>query len=153
MRGPVFATTLLIAVPALAQDKPAVVLDHAIARAAPAGTPTAAYVVIANHAAEADTLIGGSCTCAGRVELHRVTRTAAGGSMDVDPALPIPAGGTVKIAPPGVPLHLMFIDTKAALVAGKTVDVTLRFARAGEVKQRFIVVEDTDKAWKGGAAE
>jgi copper(I)-binding protein len=45
--------------------------------------------------------------------------------------LTIPAGGALSLAPGG--MHLMFYDVSAPFVAGESVDVRLRFARAGEV--------------------
>ena len=45
--------------------------------------------------------------------------------------VPIPAGKTVTFSPSG--LHLMFMRLKGTFVKGKTVPVTLTFAKAGSV--------------------
>jgi copper(I)-binding protein len=126
-----------------------VTLDNRIVRAAPAGGDAAAYVAIGN-AGEADRLVGVSCACAGKVEIHRVTRREGSVSMTAEPALPVPGGG-VEIRP-GSPLHLMLMNLRAPIAAGETVLLTLRFARAGAVTAAFTATEDTAAAWQGPAA-
>jgi copper(I)-binding protein len=55
----------------------------------------------------------------------------------VEGGLAIPADGRVVLQPGG--LHLMFMEINAPLVAGTTFPVTLRFAKAGEIKVEFNV--------------
>ena len=126
-----------------------VALDNRIVRAAPAGGDAAAYVAIAN-AGEADRLVGVSCACAERVEIHRVTRTEGNVSMAAEPALAVPGGG-VEIRP-GSPLHLMLMNLNAPIAAGQSVPLTLRFLRAGAMTAAFIATENTAAAWQGAAA-
>lgn len=126
-----------------------VTLDNRIVRAAPAGGDAAAYVAIGNAGA-ADRLVGVTCACAGKVEIHRVTRSEGRVSMDAEPALPVPGGG-VEIRP-GSPLHLMLMNLRAPIAAGETVPLTLRFERAGAVTAAFTATENTAAAWQGPAA-
>ncbi len=123
-----------------------VTLDNRIVRAAPAGEDAAAYVAIGN-AGEADRLVGVSCACAERVEIHRVTRDGGNVSMTAEPALAVPGGG-VEIRP-GSPLHLMLMNLRAPIVAGQPVPLTLRFERAGTVTAGFIATENSAAAWQG----
>ena len=126
-----------------------VTLDNRIVRAAPAGRDAAAYVAIGN-AGEADRLVGVSCACAGKVEIHRVTRREGNVSMTAEPALPVPGGG-IEIRP-GSPLHLMLMNQRAPIAAGETVPLTLRFERAGAVTASFTATGNTAAARQGPAA-
>jgi hypothetical protein len=118
----------------------------------------AAYMVIANSTAEADALLGGSTPVAATVEVHETYEVASaepeastgmGGMESAAPGamesmgtgmlgmrqierLEIPAGGTVELKPGGY--HLMLIDLNQELVAGETIELTLTFEKAGEVK-------------------
>ncbi len=48
---------------------------------------------------------------------------------------------------PGSDLHLMLMSLHAPLAAGATVELVLRFEKAGEVAVQFAVVDDTRAAW------
>ena len=48
------------------------------------------------------------------------------------PALELPSGKAVKLAPGG--MHLMLIDLKAPLKVGDKVPLKLRFEKAGEIE-------------------
>jgi len=126
-------------------------LDNRIVRAAPAGADAAAYVAIANPGAE-DRLLGVSCDCAERVEIHRMTPgpDGDGTTMQSAPALAVPTGG-IEIRP-GSRLHLMLMGLRAPLVAGQSVTMTLRFERAGAVSANFAAVENSAAAWQTAAA-
>ncbi len=132
----------------------AIAFDHlqvsrAIVRDAPeAGADTAGYIAIANTGQTPDRLLSARCACAGRVELHRVTRAEGKVSMDnVWPLAIAPAARTeVK---PGTPLHLMLMELTAPLVAGGSVPVILQFERAGAVRVDFHIVADSAKGWEG----
>jgi copper(I)-binding protein len=126
-----------------------VTLDNRIVRAAPAGEDAAAYVAIAN-AGEGDRLVGVSCACAERVEIHRVTRNGGDVSMTSEPALAVPGDG-VEIRP-GSPLHLMLLNLNEPIAAGQSVPLTLRFERAGAMTAHFAVVENTASAWQAAPA-
>jgi len=126
-----------------------VTLDNRIVRAAPAGGDAAAYVAIAN-AGEADRLVGVSCDCAERVEIHRVARTDGNVSMNAELALAVPGGG-VEIRP-GSPLHLMLMNLRTPIAAGTTVPLTLRFEQAGTMTASFTATENTATAWQASPA-
>lgn len=129
---------------ALLAPQDAIRLDARIVRAAPAGEDAAAYLAITSPAA--DRLVGVACACAERVEIHRFD--ASEPSMTALAALDLPAGGTVEVRP-GSALHLMLLGLKAPLAPGASVELVLRFERAGEATARFIAVEDTRAAWAG----
>lgn len=118
----------------------------------------AAYMVITNSTSEADTLLGGSTPVAASVEVHetyKVESTEPGASMGTGgmespkpgamesmgtgmlgmrqiERLEISAGGTVELKPGGY--HLMLIGLNQELVVGETIELTLNFEKAGEVK-------------------
>lgn len=109
------------------------VLSGAFTRATMPGAPVAGgFVTITNTGTTDDKLIGGSVAFAKTFQVHEMVmqdnvmkmREVAGG-------LPIPAGQTVELKPGGY--HVMFMDMTAPLVEGETVDVTLKFEKAGEV--------------------
>lgn len=124
-------------------------LSRAIIRdAAAADADVAAYVAIANIGTEPDRLLSARCSCAARLELHRVVRQGEKVSMESDWPLPIAPGGRTEIKP-GTPLHLMLMGTKAPLPVGGSVPVTLVFERAGAVRIDFHIVADSAKGWEG----
>lgn len=96
-------------------------------RPAAAGAPSAAcYLTLTARAV--DSLVGVASPAAERVETHQMDM--AGGIMrmkKVD-SLPLPAGKPVALQPGSV--HLMLIRPKAALTAGGSTELTLRFAKA-----------------------
>lgn len=107
-----------------------------------------AYMVIRNAGGEADALVGASSPAAATVEIHETyvmpAPTASGGmghgspmatggmmGMRPIPRLEIPAGSTVELRPGSY--HVMLIDLVADLEPGSTIQITLRFEKAGEV--------------------
>jgi copper(I)-binding protein len=103
-----------------------------------AATTGAGYVVVHNDAKRPDTLLGGTTPIADRVELHSMSMD--GGIMRMR-ALPggvaVPAGGSVALRSGGQ--HLMLTGLKRPLKRGETIEIRLRFARAGIVPARFRV--------------
>jgi hypothetical protein len=114
----------------------------------------AAYMKIENTGSEADALLGAASPVAETVEVHETVAMEApaptdgmggmetpaasdgmgGGMMGMQPIarLEIPAGGSVALEPGGY--HIMLIGLKQELVAGETIEITLTFEKAGEVK-------------------
>jgi copper(I)-binding protein len=121
----------------------------------------AAYMVIKNTGSEADALLGGSSPAAKSVEVHETylveeSPAASMGMGDMESpeasmdggmgsgssgammgmrrieSLEIPAGGTVELKPGGY--HIMMIELTAPLAAGEKIEITLNFAKAGDVK-------------------
>lgn len=105
-------------------------------RAAREGAQGAGYLAIVNGGA-ADRLVSASSPAAPRMELH--THIRDGDVMRMRPveAIPVPAGGSVRLEPGG--LHLMFIGLSQELREGARVPVTLVFERAGPVTLEFVV--------------
>ncbi|MCS7038403.1 MAG: copper chaperone PCu(A)C [Caldilineales bacterium] len=95
---------------------------------------SAAYMVLKNGGHEADALIGAITDVTATVELHDMVME--GDVMKMRPVagqrIPIPARGQVELKPGG--LHIMLIGLKQKLDPGATVDLTLRFEKAGEVR-------------------
>lgn len=95
---------------------------------------SAAYMVIKNNAGQADALIGAATDVAAAAELHEMVME--GDVMKMRPVagqrIEIPARGQVELKPGG--LHVMLIGLKQKLDPGATVDLTLRFEKAGEVR-------------------
>lgn len=81
--------------------------------------------------ATGDRLLGGSTPVAERLELHSMAMDDGVMRMREVPAIDLPAGEAVKLAPGG--LHLMLINPRQAVNAGDTVPLTLRLEKAGEV--------------------
>jgi periplasmic copper chaperone A len=120
----------------------------------------AAYMVITNTGGEADVLLGGSSPAAKSVEVHETVMMEASPEASADgmggaasPAgsggmggsgsgpmlgmqkvdkLEIPANGSVELKPGSY--HLMLIELTAPLAVGQTIDITLDFQKAGQVK-------------------
>ena len=115
------------------------VLDHAWARATPAGAKVGGgFLTIENKGATADKLIGGSSRAAGKVEVHETTMNNGVATMrPVRDGLSIPAGQSVTLAPGGY--HLMMTELKGPLKKGDKLVVTLVFEKTGEVKATFDV--------------
>ena len=90
-----------------------------------------AFLKVTNQGAQADRLIGASSPVAERVELHTMKMEGDVMRMREVPAIELPAGQTVTLAPGG--LHLMLIGLKGPLKVGESVPATLRFERAGTV--------------------
>lgn len=96
------------------------------------GGTGAAYMMIENKGSEADTLIGGSTDVAQVVEIHEIVDN--NGVMEMKPlenGLEIPANGSVTLQPGGY--HIMLIGLTRDLKDGMTYQLTLTFAKAGDV--------------------
>lgn len=119
--------------PAPAPGTPLRIAD-AYVPAAPAGGTSALFLEVTGGA-EPDTLLGALFDGAERVELHESVERAGGlrGMRAVD-ALPVAPGQTVALQPGGY--HVMLIGLRETLEAGDSLEVALRFARAGGLAVR-----------------
>lgn len=120
-----------LAAPALAHE--GVHVTDAYARFMPGARSGAAFMVIENHQAEDDRLIGAASRIAETVELH-THREGADGVMQmlhVPEGFVIPANGTHALSRGGD--HVMFMGLIEVPADGGTVPVTLTFEKAGEV--------------------
>ena len=106
-------------------------ITASFARATLPGAPTGgAYITIQNTGNMPDTLVAATSPGAGSVSLHTMSMDGAVMKMEALPqGIPIPAGATVTMTPDG--LHLMFEHLAGPFVEGKTIAVTLVFAKAG----------------------
>lgn len=122
-------TSLLVA--ACVPTDSGVVIKDAFARATPAGAQTGgAFATIVNNGQAADRLMSASSPAAKTVELHETVDENGVMKMVHHPeGWEIPAGGTLELKPGGK--HLMLIDLTAPLVAGKQIQITLNFEKAG----------------------
>lgn len=121
----------LLALPAIAAPH---VMD-AWVRALPASAPTsAAFLTLHNPDKTANALVAASSSAAGRIELHRHELRDGVVQMRQLSEIALPAGEQVTLAPGG--LHLMLLDLKQPLVAGQSIDLTLKFADGSEQELR-----------------
>jgi periplasmic copper chaperone A len=116
------------------------VLDHAWARATPAGAKVGVgYLTIENKGATPDKLMDGTSRAAGKVEVHETTMSNGVATMrPVKGGLSIPPGQSITLAPGGY--HLMMTELKGPLKKGDKLVVTLVFEKAGEAKATFDVL-------------
>ena len=107
-------------------------------RATPPGASVAAgYMTVRNQSANADRLVGASSPAAARVETHVNIKDGDILRMRETKAPEISPKGKLELKPGGA--HLMLIDLKQPLKEGDTVQVTLKFEKAGEIKADFRV--------------
>jgi len=108
-------------------------------RVTPKGAKVAGgYVRITNTGTEPDRLVGGSFDLSARVEVHEMS--VDGGVMrmrELTKGLEIAPGAIVELKPGG--FHLMFMDMKGALEAGKPVKGRITFEKAGSIDVEFRV--------------
>lgn len=124
---------ILFAAPARAQDARAETLDitGGFARASAGMAMAGAAFLTITSKGEADTLVAFTSPACNRPELHTHINDNGVMRMRQVDAIEVPAGGAAELKPGG--LHLMLIDLNAQLIEGETVEVTLVFAKAGEV--------------------
>ena len=86
----------------------------------------AGYLVLHNHAEQAQTLVGASSEAFAKVEIHRSETIDGVARMSAVAKVDIAAGGQLAFAPGGY--HLMLIDPVKPLKAGDEVALSLKFA-------------------------
>ncbi len=122
----------------------ALVIGHPWSRPAPHGMSMgAAYLSITNHGTSEEQLIGASTPVAASVQIHRTTIVDGIARMRPMTEVVIPAGATVKIEPGGI--HLMLVDLKAELEAGKRAPLTLEFRHAGKITVQLAIEQHDAK--------
>ncbi len=85
-----------------------------------------------NHGATADKLLAIKTPAARSADIHRTEMADGVMKMEAAGALEIPARGTLEMKPGGY--HIMLMGLQAPLKQGETLELTLVFERAGEVK-------------------
>jgi len=107
-------------------------IGHPWSRPTVAGMPMGvAYLSITNNGRTDDVLLAASSPVAARVEFHQTTLTDGMARMRPLAEIVVPAGATVKVEPGGI--HLMLVDLRAPLEAGKSVPLELQFRHAGRI--------------------
>ncbi len=105
----------------------------------------AAYLRIENTG-PADRLLAVSCTCAERVEMHRISRSGDRPTMVSDASWAVEPEDRLDVRP-GSPLHLMLIGFDPARAENGQVELVLSFERAGAVSAAFDLIPDSRAAW------
>ncbi len=107
------------------------------ARATPKGASAAAgYLTVTNNGTTPDRFSCVSSDASAKCQIHSMTMENGVMKMrPVDGGLEIKPGETVMLKPSSV--HVMFLDLKHPLEAGKTVGATLQFEKAGTVQVEF----------------
>ena len=107
-----------------------------------ANTGTGAiYLTIQNNGSDADTVLSAKTDAAQSAEIHDMSME--GGIMKMQPmpeGVEIPAGGTLSFEPQG--LHIMLVNLNHNLNPGTTYNLTLTFAKAGDVTVPISVQTD-----------
>lgn len=100
----------------------------------------AAYMEISNRGEHVDRLTGASSSIARRVSLH--SHTVNDGVLRMRPieAIEVEPGTSSVLAPGG--LHIMLMELKEPLIAGKSFPLTLTFENAGKIELEILVVKD-----------
>jgi copper(I)-binding protein len=122
---------LLVALAACAAERPPIEVRDAYSYESVLGNVAAAYLTIENRGSQADTLIDVEVAGALVAMVHE--QVTAGDMVEMRHVgrLPIPPDSTVVLRPGG--LHVMMEGMDRAPVAGDTLVITVRFARAQEV--------------------
>ncbi|PCJ85103.1 MAG: hypothetical protein COA52_16525 [Hyphomicrobiales bacterium] len=106
--------------------------DPLIRATAPKARVAGGFMTITNHGDQADRLIGGTASFAGKTEIHEMAMQGEVMRMrQLAEGLEIPAGGSVSLMPGGY--HIMFMKLGEQLMPGETRKVTVTFEKAGEV--------------------
>lgn len=129
------AALLFAALTVLAAEAPGIEVVDAWARPTIGqGRATAAYMTIRNMGDEDDTLTAVRSAKANSVALHQTSMTANGvmRMREVEGGLPIPAGGTLTLAPGKT--HLMIMGLDEQLASGGELALIFEFAKAGPIE-------------------
>lgn len=139
MRSPAFArftlivfVTLTLLTGCIPPGAGGIVVQDPYARPAPnMGGSGGAFMVIANNSGQADRLLSATSPIAKMVELHETIMEGEVMKMVHQPqGFELPAGSKVELKPGGK--HIMLMNLVAPLEAGQTIQITLKFEKAGE---------------------
>ena len=108
-------------------------VENAWARPGSENGVSAIYMTLLNGSTNADSLLAISSHVAGIVELHESYEREEG-MMGMRPVknVVVPARDVLRLEPRG--LHVMLMRLNQELVEGNEVELTLEFAKAGEIK-------------------
>lgn len=136
----VVAALAAFASPAFAKPESRLAIVVAVPETGP-DVQVATYVLLRN-AGEADKLVGFSCACSDKGEIHNTFNR----EMHTLPSLDVPANGELAIKPGG-PTHLMLMGLKTPIKVGEIVPMTLTFEKAGAIEIKFLGVSKSRDAW------
>lgn len=129
----------------------AIDVEHAWARATPAGARTGAvYLTIVNNGSAEDKLNGAAAaSVAAKAQLHSMTME--NGVMRMRPlaGVAVKGGDRVELDPKNG-MHIMLLGLKAPLKAGETFPMTLDFDKAGAVAVTVAVEKAGAMGMSGG---
>jgi copper(I)-binding protein len=123
--------------PILSFENEDVAVYNGFAPASPAPDLGTVYFSIFNKRDRTDSVVEVVLLGGGRTEMHFVQ-----GGMQQISSIPMDSRGTVHLEPGGY--HVMLLDLPAPLELGDTVEVTLRFAEAGDAHIRAPVLTYTE---------
>ncbi len=114
------------------------------ARPAMTGENSAIYLLLHNHTASDDELVGASSDVATSVELHESKMVEGSDMMEMTPvaSVPLPADGEVEFKPGG--LHIMLVGLNRNLNVGDQFDITLTFKSGLTLKVTVPVMDNMD---------
>ncbi len=127
-----FTLLMMAALPALAQ---VTVSEPWVRATVAAQKATGAFMTLTST--QAVKVVGASSPAAGAVEVHEMKMENDMMKMRQVPALDLPAGQSVKLAPGGY--HLMLLDLKQPLKEGDKVPLTLEIEDAKKVRSKVVV--------------
>jgi copper(I)-binding protein len=134
-RSLLLLTSLLCAGTATAADADHVTASRAWIRVMPGTLPAGGYVVLENRGDRVVTLTAAASPSYADVMLHKSSTETGMGRMEKVETLPIPAHGTVALAPGGY--HLMLTKAIAPVKPGDRVRIDLRFADGSTLATAF----------------
>ncbi len=107
-------------------------VSSARSNACKAGDDCGVFMLIANSASQADTLVGAKTDVAESAGLHTVVKDAQG-MMKMTPVenIPVPGSGSVELKPGS--LHIMLMKLNKELKTGDTFALTLKYQKAGDM--------------------
>lgn len=111
-------------------------VTEAWARPADSGATSAAYLVLANRGARADTVVGIVTDAAESASVHETRQHEGTMHMAALPSVAVPPGATVTLAPLGT--HVMLLRLRRALRAGDTAAFAFVLASGDTVPVRAV---------------
>ncbi len=109
--------------------------------ASKAGQMSVVYLNVENKGSEPDTLYAAvaDTSIVAETQLHTYVLEGGKGKMVHVENIPVPAGGTLELKPGGY--HIMLMGLKKDVNVGDTVEVVLKFRKAGDVVVKAVAQE------------
>ena len=118
----------------------AISVEHAWARATPAGAKTGAvYLTMVNRTTVADRLTSVSTPAAASAQVHQETESNGVMRMRELTSVAVESGGIVTLKPGG--MHIMLVGLQHPLKEGQDFPLTLEFEKAGKVDLRVPIMK------------